>query len=527
MMKSLHEIKISLFQLLLTFAGLCTIVVLCFFSFSSESAAPVSLAPVKKKTVSIKMVPEKADTGSLQRLLLTIDAIANAPELSYGSFGFSLVSIDSQQVIADYNSHISLVPASTMKIISTGIALSKLGENYRYETNLQYEGEIDPATRILHGNIYIKGSGDPSLGSDVFGGTDIKTIIASWTAAIKNLGIDSIDGAIIGDAEYFDHDLIPGGWAWEDMQSSYGIGPSGLAFRENVYDVKVNCKGSNVYASTYPPVPGIVLHNQVQYNAAVAKNYLYVAGAPYQNERILLGEVKGNHKECSNMPDPALCCAYNLLLNLKANDIGIKDSCTTVFKLKLQGAYGKRERKKIQSTLSPPLSKIVNLTNKYSNNFYAETLLKTLAAKEKGFGTTAGGINIVVNYLKEKNVDLNGFYMADGSGLSRLNSVTPKFLTDILVLFAADKAVFKPFYNSLSVAGESGTLERVAVESIAEGNIHAKSGSMSRVQSYAGYVTTKSGRILAFSVMLNNQAWDYMQTRAQLEKLMVAMARLD
>jgi D-alanyl-D-alanine carboxypeptidase/D-alanyl-D-alanine-endopeptidase (penicillin-binding protein 4) len=526
-MKFLHEIKISLFQLILIFAAVSTIAVLSFFSFAENPVITVVATASKKDSATIPLNIIKQDTSPLQQLLFTIDTIARSPELAHGSFGFSLVSIDSNKTITEYNSHISLVPASVMKTLSTGVALAKLGADFQYQTCLEYDGEIDAATKILHGNIYIKGSGDPSLGSDAFGNTDIKTVVGAWSSAIKNLGIDSIDGAIIGDAGYFDNDLIPGGWAWEDMQSSYGTGPCGLAFRENTYDINVKCKGKFVNATTYPPVPGIILHNQILFNEKVSKDYLYVAGAPYQNERFLLGEVKGNYSERSNIPDPALCCAYNLLLDLKSNNIGIKDSCTTIFKMKLTGDYNKKERKKFHSTLSPHLSKLVNLTNKTSQNFYAETLLKTLGAQEKGLGTIAGGINTVIKYLKEKDIDLKGFCMADGSGLSRLNSVTPKFLTDLLVAYANDPTVFQPFYKSLSVAGESGTMEHVAQNSIATGKIHAKSGSMGRVQSYAGYVSTRSGRMLAFSVILNNQEWDYMQTRRQLETLMIMMANLD
>ena len=527
-MRFLHEKKISFFQLILIFAAVSSAAILGFFSFAENPVSTVTPKIVKKdSSATIHVSKIKQDTTPLQQLLFTIDTLARSPELTQGSFGFSLVDIDSNKTIAEYNSHTTLVPASVMKILSTGVTLAKLGEDYQYETLLQYDGEIDPETKILHGNIYIKGSGDPSLGSGAFPNTDIKIMLGVWSSAIKNSGIDSIDGAIIGDAQYFDYDLIPGGWAWEDMQSSFGAGPCGLSFHENTYDVYVKCKGKSVDASTYPPVPGMILHNQVLYNESVPKNYLFVSGAPYQNERFLLGEVKSIHSERSNIPDPALCCAYNLLLQLKSNKIGVKDSFTTIFKQKLIGNYNKEERKKIHSTLSPHLSKLINHTNKISQNFYAESLLKTLGAQDKEFGTTAGGINEVVKYLKEKNIDLRGFCMADGSGLSRLNSLTPKFLTDLLTVYANDPSMFQSFYKSLSVAGESGTMEHVAQGSIAAGKIHAKSGSMGRVQSYAGYVTTRSGRMLAFSVILNNQEWDYMQTRRQLEILMVMMAKLD
>jgi D-alanyl-D-alanine carboxypeptidase/D-alanyl-D-alanine-endopeptidase (penicillin-binding protein 4) len=525
-MKILHQTKISLFQVLIIFGVTAGIGVLSFFSFANDPTPNKNVViPSKRNPVVIRDSIEK-DTSALAKLLYSIDTLSISSSLHHGSFGFSLVSIDNNSIIAEYESHKSLVPASVIKTLSTGVALSKLGPDYQYLTNLQYDGDVDPATGILHGNIYIKGSGDPSLGSDVFG-NNVKSVLTSWTTAIKNLGIDSIDGSIIGDGEYFEHQLIPGGWAWEDMQSSYGIGCSGLAFRENTFDVNVTCRGKIPQASTYPPIPGIVLHNQLVFNPSIYKNYLFVTGAPYQNERVIMGEIKSNYSERSNIPDPALCCAYNLFLNLKTNKIGIKDSCTTVRNLKLGEKYTKVERKTFYTTYSPTLNKMVNYTNKTSQNFYAETFIKTLGAKKNGFGSTVGGIKEVISYLKEKEIDLHGFYMVDGSGISRYNALTPKFLTDLLVTYSKDPVIFPHFYKSLSVAGESGTMYKMAEETIAQGNIHAKSGSMTRVHSYTGYVTTKSGKLLAFSMIVNNQGWDYTQTKKQLEKLMILMANLE
>jgi serine-type D-Ala-D-Ala carboxypeptidase/endopeptidase (penicillin-binding protein 4) len=528
-MKFLHQRRFSLLHLILIF--LIPFSIGMGFMSYTESAAPENIpAPPKKDSIISVITPVKditKDTSALAQLLFTIDTLAQSPALLQGHFGFSLVTLDSNRIISEYSRHKSLVPASVVKALCTGVALAKLGPDYQYKTNLQYDGKIDTATKILHGNIYIRGSGDPSLGSDAFGNTDVKSILASWSSAIKDLGIDSIDGTIIGDGEYFEHDLIPGGWAWEDITSSYGIGCSGLAFRENTYDVNVKCKGKSVQASIYPPVPGIILHNQILYNDKISKNYLFVAGAPYQNERFLLGEVRGNCSERSNLPDPALCCAYNLLLHLKSKKIGIKDSCTTVYKLKLKGGYAQTERKTFHITYSPPLSKLVNYTNKTSQNFYAEALLKTLSAEKTGYGSTAGGLKEIVSYFREKNIDLHGFYMVDGSGLSRFNSLSPKFLTDMLVAYAQDSTMFSPFFKSLSVAGESGTMNHMVEETIAAGNIHAKSGTMNRVRSYAGYVTTKSGRMLAFSMIMNNHGWDSKETKERMEKIMVLMANLD
>ncbi len=524
-MKFLHQPKFSLLQVMLIFASISAIAAISFISFASSPATKNTISPTKKEPLLVRDSLQK-DTSALAKLLFSIDTLSESPSLYHGGFGFSLVTLDSNKTIIEYNSHKSLVPASVIKTLCTGVALTKLGPEYQYTTRLQYDGDIDPATKILHGNIYIKGSGDPSLGSDVFG-NNIKTILNSWATAIKNAGIDSIQGAIIGDGEYFEQQSIPGGWAWEDMQSSYGIGCSGLAFRENTFDVNVTCKGKTTQASCYPPLPGITLHNQIVVNPLIYKNYLFVSGAPYQNERIIMGEIKSNYSERSNIPDPALCCAYNLLLTLKANKIKMKDSCSTVRNLKLIGKYNWEERKTFYTTYSPSLNKMVGYTNKTSQNFYAETFLKTLGAQKSGYGSTVGGIKEVIGYLKEKEIDLHGFYMVDGSGISRYNSLTAKFLTDLLVTYSKDPIIFPHFYKSLSVAGESGTMYKMAEETIAAGNIHAKSGSMTRVHSYTGYVTTRSGKMLAFSMIINNQGWDYTQTKKQLEKLMILMANLE
>ena len=526
-MKILHQTKISLFQLIIIFIVVIAIAVISFIAFGKTTKAPTNSSLQEKNPDFIVSETLKTDTSSLSQLVFSIDTLSHSPALHHGSFGFSLVSLDSNKTIIEYNSHKSLVPASVIKILATGILLSRSGPQYQYETRLQYSGEIDKTSRILNGNIYIKGSGDPSLGSDIFEGTNVKTVLSNWSAAIKNLGIDSINGSIIGDGEYFEPGSIPGGWAWEDMQSSYGIGTCGLAFRENTYDLNVVCKGKSLQASTFPPQPGLILHNQLLYNPQVPKNYLFVSGAPYQNERIIMGEIKSNYSERSNIPDPALCCAYNLFLNLKLNGIGIKDSCATVRKLKLSGRFNKEERKTFYTSYSPMLSKLVNYTNKTSQNFYAETFLKTLGAHKNGYGSTTGGIAEIVRYLKEKEVNLRGLYMVDGSGISRYNALTPKFLTDLLVVYSKDTVMFQSFFKSLSVAGESGTMYKMAEETIAAGNIHAKSGSMTRVHSYAGYVTTRSGKLLAFSMIINNQEWDYKLTQKQLEKLMILMANLN
>jgi D-alanyl-D-alanine carboxypeptidase/D-alanyl-D-alanine-endopeptidase (penicillin-binding protein 4) len=473
-------------------------------------------------------IPEKKDLSPLGQLNYYIDSIVNCSELKNAGFGFCLFDPDSNRIILSHNEHQALVPASVMKTVTTGVALGKLGGGYRFTTRLQYDGEIDKSTRTLKGNIYIMGGGDPSLASEVFYKDGLSALMNSWAAAIQNLGIDSINGNIVGDASAYELDQIPVGWSWEDMQSDYAVGPCGLSICENMYDISISATNGYTSYKVKQDVPGMKLHNQVYANANLTKSYAFVNGAPFMNERILLGEVNGYYEGRSALPDPALFCAYSLFKKLKNNGIKISDTSTTYLKLKFEAKNAsKKERKTFYTYHSPSLAQLVYHTNKVSQNFYAETLLRLISIADGNYGSTAGGVNGVINYFKQKKVDLHGFFMVDGSGVSRYDALSTKFLCDMLLSFKNDSSMFNSFYNSLPVSGQSGTLRRMADDSLANGKVHAKSGYMTRVRSYAGYVTSQKERTLIFAMIMNNQGWDAAQTKLIMERIMELMAALD
>lgn len=492
-----------------------------YFTPNGELALP---AIVKSKKDTSSAEPSAPDTSALARLKAAVDSLGNSPEMAHGGFGFCLADTDSGKIIHELSSRKTLVPASILKAITTGTALSILGPGYRFNTLIQHDGGTEG--KVLKGNIYIRGGGDPTLGSEVFGSTRIENVIAKWVEVIRDLGIDSIQGSIIGDADLFEYDLIPAGWAWEDMQSDYCAPVSALSFRENTYDLELTCSGNDVNCIVRPEVPGLKLHNQMKVNKGVDKSYAYVMGAPYMDERVLLGEANGSFQERSSVPDPAFFCAYTLYRALQKNEIAVTDSCTTTRRLKQSGKYEKKERKTIHTTSSPALADIVAHTNAVSQNFYAETLLKAISAYKTGYGSTTGGVAAVINFWKEKGIDLRGFYMVDGSGVSRFNAITPRQLTDMLVHYSKDENIFSSFFSSLPVAGY-GSTENICANTAAQDHVHYKSGYMTRVRCFAGYVKLKSGRMLAFTIMANNYMYGVQEMRNKLEHLMVLMAELD
>ena len=492
------------------------------FSNAGEPALIKQIVKKQKDTLVIEV-----DTSALGKLNAYVDSVNNSPQLFSGNWSFYLIDVDSGNVIADVNIDQNLVPASVMKIVSTGTALSILGPYYRFSTRLQYDGTIDKATRTLNGNIYIKGSGDPSLGAKSFG-SSIEGVTKTWVNAIKYLDIDTIKGAIIADAESCDANPIPNEWTWGDIQSDYGAGTCGLNIRENVYDLIFSGSKEAIYVRTSPEIPNLKLYNRAIYNSAV-KPYAYVQGAPFQFERVVFGEVQKDYVERAIIPDPALLCAQHLKKRLSSTGIYVEDSVATsmrLLKLNHVKTNPKKDRRTIAKIFSPSLKALVHHTNHASQNFYAESILRAISLNDKGYGNSNSSINNIYGFWKKQNLDLRGLLMVDGCGLSRMNTISTHQLVDMLAFFAKDTIVFEPFYNSLPIAGETGTLKNTAKNTSAHGNIHAKSGTMGRVKSYAGYVKTKSEKLLCFAVIGNNTLWSEKQLKGKFERLFALMAEL-
>lgn len=510
---------------------LFVIAILTYITEKNASVPPVKVVKdsVSKKPLAVKDTLQKRaiDTSAMGLLTGYVDSISHAEQIFGGNWSFYLTDVDSGKTICKVNINQGLSPASVMKVVTTGAALSILGPDFRFPTVLQYDGKFDSVTKTLLGNIYIHGGGDPSLGSETFG-SSIDNVTKDWAIAIKHLGIDSIAGAIIGDAESFERDPVPNNWTWEDIQNNYGTGPGGLNIHENVFDMNVSVRGSETEIRVTPSIPGMKLYNQVIFNPKVLKSYVYVEGAPFQFERTAMGEVSAAFKEQGSIPDPALFCAQSLMSTLKANGIKIRDSATTARLVHLNHIKTEKNsaRKTITTTFSPPLADLVYHTNQVSQNFYAESILRAIAWKENGFGSNSGAIDIIYSFWKAHGVDLRGICMVDGCGLGRMNSITTHQLVEMLRIYAKDSTVFPTFYKSLPVAGESGTIKKLADGTEADGNLHAKSGTMARIKSYAGYVKTESGKMLCFAVIGNNTLWNETELRDKFAKLFVLMARL-
>ena len=441
--------------------------------------------------------------------------------LKNASIGFYAYNLSDNQTIINHNGNLALVPASSLKLITTATTLEVLGENHRFTTSVSYSGEIKNG--VLNGNIIIKGGGDPALGSHRYR-SYYGDFMKNWANEIKKLGIDSINGKVISDASIFDNE-VPPTWIWQDLGNYFGAGANGLSIYENFYTLALSSKNETQKTSISkinPYIPFLSVENNVL-GTSTNKDLSFIYGGPFQYNRYISGEIPNNRSEFKvkgSIPDPAYLCAYELDSVLKT--IGIKVTFKPSTKRLLQDSFNENSTVIITTTQSPTLASLIQQTNLYSINLYAEHLLNHIGLTIKNEGSSAAGAEALVNFWKEKGIDTDGMYIYDGSGLSRFNTITTKQL--VAILSEMNKSQHKEvFYNSLAIAGKSGTLSSIAKGTAAEGKINGKSGYMTNVRSYSGYVTTNSNKKIAFAIIVNNYNCSAYEMKKMLEKIMVSL----
>ncbi|WP_176956092.1 D-alanyl-D-alanine carboxypeptidase/D-alanyl-D-alanine-endopeptidase [Catalinimonas alkaloidigena] len=465
---------------------------------------------------------------ALDALRKELDQLEAHPALRHAGWGFVVKRVSDGQTIVSRHAERALPPASTLKLVTTGAALSLLGPNYRYRTFVEWDGNLDQSG-TLYGNLYIRGTGDPTLGSDRFEGyPDAEALLRQWAQAVADHGIKRIEGQVIADDRAFDSDM-PDGWIWQDVGNYYGAPAFGLNFRENLYHLYFKPGQPGEPASvirTVPVVPGLQFDNRMLTGAVGSGDQGYIYGVPFTSYRTLRGTIPAGPAEFSikgSLPDPPLQAAFELTQALEEQGIKVTQAPGSARTQPLPEPKG---RQVITTTLSPPLGEIVDQINLRSLNLYAEAVLKTLGYARKGLGSTDTGLKEAEAFWNRKQLDVaHGFQIYDGSGLSPGNGITPEHMAQLCCAMRLDPS-FPSFYESLPVAGRSGTLSSLGRGSSIQGNVHAKSGSINRVLCYVGYVTTRSGDLLAFAMMASHFDGSFGEMRDRWEQLMIRMAAL-
>lgn len=452
-------------------------------------------------------------------------------DLQHAQVSFCIVDAATGKTLKEYNSEMAMIPASTLKIVTTSAALGILGKNYTYKTNFYLSENPDAASGNYKGDILIKGSGDPSFNSSYFYSND-SLFLGTFIKKIKAKGIKKITGTVKADISCFDNS-IPATWIWSDIGNYFGAGANGLSYRDNKFSLFYSSAETGSTAKLLRISPEffsktISIDSEVK--AYGTEDDAFVYGGPDSYTRKVSGTIPPNQKNYeveAQAPNPALFFCYNLVDELYKQKLLDHREDTKPFINEKKEALTFKPEFLFHTHVSPTLEKIVFYTNTKSNNHYAESLLKTIGAAKSGKpGTTDNGISAVETYWKERGVDVSGLHMSDGSGLSRANTVTTKLQATILSKIFRDSLMYPAFNASLPVAGKNGSMTSLCKGTFAENNMRAKTGYINRARGYCGYVKTKAGKELAFSVLFNNYDCSPREAKLKIEKLLVALVDL-
>jgi D-alanyl-D-alanine carboxypeptidase/D-alanyl-D-alanine-endopeptidase (penicillin-binding protein 4) len=485
---------------------------------AAPAPAPIP-APVTSRSIPVPRVAP----ATLAELKTRIEEIARQPALERGFFAVKIVSLDTGVVIYEQSANKFTRPASNMKLYTVAAALDRLTPDYHFMTSVYVKEK--PEDGKVKGDLIVYGRGDPSFAARFNNGDYFKGL-NDLAARILAAGVKRIKGDLIGDESWFNGAPLGSGWEWEDLQWSYGALVSALTVNDNAIDLTVkpgDRVGAPVAITSGPPATFMTIANRATTGARGSKSDLQVYRGLGANTLEITGSLPlGDNGFTGSVaiPDPALAFVTMLRDALVKRGVKIDGRVRTVdarsgtsivpisSAVLAPGANLPPQSQPIEiaSMQSPPFSLIASHTLKPSQNLYTEIILRTLG-KLTSTGPSQtneeAGLIVVRNFLRQAGASESDLALNDGSGLSRNDMITANATVQLLTYMSKHK-YFSQFRDALPIAGVDGTLRTRMRGTPAEGNLRAKTGSLSSVASLSGYVTTAAGEHLVFSMMLNN-----------------------
>jgi D-alanyl-D-alanine carboxypeptidase/D-alanyl-D-alanine-endopeptidase (penicillin-binding protein 4) len=456
-----------------------------------------------------------------------------------GAFwGVEVTNLRTGRRLFQHNSNHLFTPASNMKLLTAAAALRRLGPSYRYETGLYVDGPI--RNGVLRGNVIVRGSGDPTIGGYEQRSSPT-TVFQDWADSLKAAGISRIEGAIIGDDDPFSDVPLGDGWSWNDVPYSYAAEVNGLVFNTNTIDLEVRGRRSGMPAQiTWAPfetdfVRVINRTRTVPRDSSSDEEYDRPFGDNTFTVRSRLHPYE-TQKETLTITEPTRYFTHVLRSVLLQEGISVDGQGVNVDATPITPQYEADSVRQVGTYRSPPLHQIVRTMNRESQNLYAEQLLRTLAVVNRPNTTseklTKGSADLgtlaVRSELAAAGVDTSRVQLADGSGLSRKNYASPRALIRLLEHMWVDAAPAESsaFYDALPIGGKNGTLEYRFRDAPAEGNVRAKTGTLTGASALSGYVTTAGGTPLSFVIFCNHHLAEANEVRAAQDAIVNVLAEL-
>lgn len=475
--------------------------------FLAFAIALIALFPVTHEGTFSSVAASGETTPASSIDSTTVDqklqAILKDPKLQGGITGVSVRNADTGEALFSHFSDIRLRPASNMKLLTGSTAMDILGPDYQFATEVLTDGEVKG--KMIHGNLYLKGKGDPTL---------MKKDLDQFAKDLKAKGIDKINGSLIADDSWYDDVRYSQDLNWSDEHNYVGSQVSALTLSPNEdYDagtiiVEVNPgnkTGELPKVTLTPETSTVEIVNNATTVAKGDTKSISIAREHGTNRIIIEGKMPldGTRSQSwSAVWDPSMLALDVFQQSLKAEGIQIVGNGG------MKTGVAPNSATVLASKKSMPLKDLFIPFMKLSNNGHAETLVKEMGRAQKGEGSWDAGLVVMKEKLKQFGVNTDTVVLRDGSGMSHKNLVSAEELTNLLYTIQG-KSWFPAFEASLPIAGNpermiGGTLRNRMADGLTAGNVTAKTGSITGVSTLSGYVTAKDGTELIFSVMINN-----------------------
>lgn len=436
-----------------------------------------------------------------------------------GMVGVHVVDLASGKVVYARNAEQLFLPASNMKLFTAALTLNRLGPAVRFETRLLREPS---------GSLVLEGGGDPSISGRVypFSATapSLPTlrVIDDLAAQAIAAGLTRVDGDIIGDDQRYPWSPYPESWTADDSAHDYGAPVSALTLNDNFITIEIRPgarPGEVARVQLDPAFEYFAIDNRV---STAAKDDISVTRIPGSRHLLLSGSINARtavSRQLVAVDDPALFAAHAMYDALLRRGVAIHGR--PVARHRVGTDYIPASGQVLASRQSPPLSELVQVMMKVSQNLHAEMFLREVGLARQGQATVSAGLREMQTMLMEFRIPALDFKSEDGSGLARNDEVSPRAVTTLLV--AMDAGLHRELWRSLLPVGGEGTLENRLCCTSDFVSIRAKTGSLSRAIALSGYADSTANGRLAFSILVNNFAASQAEVRAWVDRLASAL----
>ncbi len=476
---------------------------------------PVVLAGAILSVIRAWPAPAASLPERIERLMATTPAARTA------YWGIQIVDLKNGRTLFERNPDHFFIPASNTKLFTTAMALTRLGPDFTFQTRVLADAPPDSLGRI-HGPLRLVGGGDPNLSARPIP-YRMGPITGNPLTAIEDLadqvaarGVTRVEGGIVGDDTWYLWQPYATGWSIDDPQSDDGPPVSALTIHDNAFTLEVRPgarEGDLASLSLNPPLEFYQLDNRIRTGAAGSERRIRFSRVPDSLEAHLWGAIPlrdRGQELVLGIEDPALYAAQALARALEERGIVVEGAAIAqhqfpneVADLTRAAAGTMVTGTELARRVSAPLLEDLRVTDKVSQNLHAELALRAVGRALRNIGSFEAGLAELETFLAEAGIEPGDYNIHDGSGLARLNLVTPGTVMKLL-RHMYDSPLRDDWISLLPIGGQDGSLSTRFGDGAASGRVHAKTGSLAHVSALSGYIQRVNGDWIAFSILVNN-----------------------